>query len=167
MDAIERAVLLREAAVFFCKAMATDSYASSAEAHPIPEMPGWKGYEYREGDFRLLDAYFVHPDTKKSVGFTKIWYKRVLIWWMSYGGYYVKEAIPCLKAALLENYRNGIFNAGRARNGFRLGEYAYHIDTVGRSSFERFIAHEAIHPIKAVGFYPTEGGHDIWGMALI
>ena len=58
---MDREQLLEEAESFFCKAMATDSYASGAKPHAMPAALACKGYEYRAGDFRLLDVYFVHP----------------------------------------------------------------------------------------------------------
>src|SRR3989344_758898 len=160
---MDRNKLLAEAEALFCRGMATDSYASGAKAGLIEYWAGWKGYEYREGDFKLVDMYMVDPDTKKSGGHTHIHYQGRTIWMMSYGGFYKKEAIPCLKSALMANYTKRIFNAGRGQDGHVVGGFRYNIRDRGESSFERFAAHESVRPVEARGYLASEDGHDVWG----
>jgi hypothetical protein len=162
--------LLQMAEAFFCRGMAT-GYASGAEATPIPGEMGWKRYEYREGDLYLEDRYYVDSTSGKSVGETRIYHQNRLIWIMVYGGSYKKEAIPCLKAALMLNYTAGRFYAGRGRASQMRG-YQYNIRSIaGPNSFSHFSAHESImHSVKQSGagsYLESDGNHDVWGMALI
>ena len=166
---MDRNALLAEAQAFFCRGMATGSYASGAKAIPLSGDADWKVFEHynRGRDWYLQDRYYVDPTTDKSVGETRIYYEHQLIWLMSYGGFYKKEAIPCLKAALMANYTKGIFNAGRGKDGYVAGGFRYNIRTQGENSFERFATHESVRPIRVRGYLASEGGHDVWGMALI
>ncbi len=171
---MNRSTLLNQAQAFFCRGMTTDSYASGAPPIGTAGLPKWKGYLYREGDFRLEDTYYVHPSSSKSVGMTRIWCRGEMVWHMSYGGYYAKEATPCLKAALMENYRRGIFLAGRGRDLYQLGNCRYIIRPGAHRSFERFSAQESVVRINAEARDPREpsdttalGGHEVWGMALV
>ena len=164
---MNRKELLADAEKFFCHAMATDSYASGAKANPVERWLGWEGYEFRDGDFRLLDMYTVNPENRKSFGNTYIYYQSKTIWMMSYGGFYKKEAIPCLKAALMANYSRGIFNLGRGPGEYVDGDYVYLIGSGSASSFERFSAHEGIRHKAGQEKLENLGGHDVWGMALI
>ncbi|MSR70630.1 hypothetical protein EXS62_01160 [Candidatus Kaiserbacteria bacterium] len=166
---MDREKLLAEAEAFFCRGMATDSYASGAKAHPVEDWLGWEAYEYREGDLRLVDMYTVDPDTGKSFGNTYIHYQGRTIWMMSYGGFYKKEATPCLKSALMANYTRGIFDMGRGQNGFADGAYIYLIGSYNPScSFERFYAREGIRQHVPGGKeLESVGGHEVWGMAVI
>ncbi len=139
---------------------------------PIEGMPGWKGYEYREAYFILRDRYTVHPETRKTAGYVEIVYQGVTIWFMAYGGFYKKEAIPCLKAALMATYTKGDFYAGRGRDGYVQYGYLYMIATGNddRFGFERFFARERVfRSIEKDGVDVPEslGGHEVWGMALI
>ena len=169
MQVLKRAKLLIEAEHFFCRGMATDSYASGAKASAIEYWSGWKGFEYREGDFKLVDMYTIHPDSKKSGGHTHIHYQGKTIWMMSYGGFYKKDATSCLKASLLLNYGAGIFNFGRGKSMFRLEDYSY--DISGQGDFNRFVANEHVQVLTPRGdhtpTYEPAGGHQVWGMALI
>jgi hypothetical protein len=166
---MERERLLEEAQAFFCRGIATDSYASGAKAAIISGSAEWKGYEYREGGFRLTDMYLVNPETKKSVGQTYILHDSKTIWIMSYGGFYKKEAVPCLKSALMESYLAGVFNAGRGRHMHRLGDCSYEISAQG--TFEHFTARERVQCLVPregrTPVYEPAGEHHMLGMALI
>ena len=175
MDDLQRFSLLTEAHAVFCRGMAV-GYASGAKATSVPGKPGWKYYEYTEGPWYLRDEYYMDPDTGKSVGHVTLERrtedgKFLLVWFTAYGGFYKQEAIPCLKDALLSNYRRGIFNASRGPSRHIKGGYCYDIYPQGSCSFERFVAHESIgHSVKQSGgggVFAHDGGHDIWGMALI
>lgn len=169
MNKLERDNLLAEAQDLFCRGMAV-GYASGAPSGLVFGDTDWKMFGYREGDWRLEDRYYISPTTGKSVGETRIYFERQLIWFMSYGGFYKKEAIPCLKGALMANYKENVFNSGRGKNDFVDGEYIYIIASQGPCSFERFFAREGIRRVQSAqaGTIPEHaGGHDVWGMALI
>ena len=84
--------IIQEAEKVFFKAMRV-GYASGAKAKPIPELPGFKGYRYSEGYFRLLDCYTSSAATGFCFGLKFIWHKEGLIWRMIYDGYYPKKTI--------------------------------------------------------------------------
>ena len=86
---------------------------------------------------------------------------------MFYGGFYPKEAVPCLKAALMANYTKGIFNAGRGKDMYVKGDYIYMIAPQEPCSFERFFAREGIRNKSDDDGLKRAGGHKMWGMALI
>lgn len=98
--------------VFF-RAMMKGYASEGSEKETIPELPGSKTTEYTEGDFRVVDCYFVAPISKQSFGTTIVWYDDEAVWMMQYAGKYVKEAIPFLKWALMETYAKQKFVGGR------------------------------------------------------
>ena len=170
---MDRNELLAEAQAFFCRGMAK-GYAGGAKATLLSGDADWKVYERRNvgKDLYLQDRYYVDPATGKSVGETRIYYEHQLIWFMSYGGFYKKEAIPCLKAALMANYTKGDFYAGRGRDDYTQDRYLYMIttDNADKSGFERFFAREAVFRAEIKDGIETPvslGGHEVWGMALI
>lgn len=97
--------------VFF-RAM-RDGYASGVEKGTITEVPGSKTIRLLYQTWELLDLYVVTPTGEWSGGTTHIFYKGVPVWMMQYMGWYRKEAIPCLKAALSEAYSTFQFFGGR------------------------------------------------------
>lgn len=175
MPEFDRQAFLKEAEAVVLRGLAK-GYASGAKATPVPGKPGWKYYEYAEGPWYLRDEYYVDPVSKKSCGYVVLEhdsaeYPNRLVWFMAYGGFYKKEAIPCLKGALMERYSAGVFNCGRGRLGYTDGTYVYAIQSQGKSSFERFFAHESVMlgTFRDYGgtYYEDAGGHEVWGMALV
>ncbi len=175
---MDRNGLLKEAEAVVLRGLAK-GYAGGAKATPVPFRPGWKFINHDEDGWYLRDEYYVEPETGKSCGHTTL--NRyvedkiaTLVWYMSYGGFYEKEAIPCLKAALMANYTKRIFSAGRGEDMHQVGNYRYIIRWRHTALFEQFSAHETIVRIDQDSKDPREpsattnmGGHDIWGMALI
>lgn len=125
--------MARHALGHFLEAMKT-GYANTPAKGTIAEMPGSKTIEYRHGKWRVFDAYLVTPQSAYSGGSTIIWYGPVPIWMMQYLGHYDKEAIPCLKAALKENYQAGKFRGGRGPEWFVNDGYTY-INVVEHNNF--------------------------------
>jgi len=171
VDGKQRTALLISARLFFCDAMVL-GYAGGAKATPIPDRPNGKYYEHTEGPWYLRDEYEVDPITKKSAGFTFIERNHRRLWFMAYGGFYKKEAVPCLKAALMATYTKSDFYAGRGRDGYTQDGYLYMIATRNSDNFgfERFFAHEAVFRAEIKEGIETPvslGSHDVWGMALI
>lgn len=170
MSKFDRQAFLKEAEAAVLRGLAK-GYASGAKATPVPSKPGWKCYEYSEGLWYLRDAYYVHPVTGKSVGETRMHYcEHHLIWFMSYGGFYKKEAISCLKGALMANYQRGIFNAGRGKDGYQESGYRYGTLSYYTNSFERFFAHESVYSSKTQSgggtIIGSDGAHEVWAWRL-
>ena len=114
----------RHAQVFFFDAM-KEGYAADSEPGTLLQVPGSKTQEYSEGPWRLLDTYLVTPLGDQSGGTTFIWYDDIPIWMMQYIGSYSKEALFCLKIALMENYGKNIFLGGRGPETLLYEGYLY------------------------------------------
>jgi hypothetical protein len=169
---MKRPMVLKQAAQVFCRGMMT-GYVVGAPTTPSHMIPGWKGYEYREDDFRLADIYTV-SQSGPSVGQTHLYYQGSLIWFMSYGGFYKKEAIPALKAALASTYSRSEFNLGRGPLVYRHENYEYILTPGDKQGFSRFSARERIVRIDKEAPDPHDapdstpmGEHEVWGMALV
>lgn len=107
---------------FFFAAM-QDGYAKNnggtkQKKGTILELPGSKTISFVRKDFELLDCWFAPEKTTYSSGQTFIWHKGTLVWAMSYLGQYPEDAIPFLKRALRETYKNREFVGGRGPDLF-------------------------------------------------
>ena len=58
------------------------------------------------------------PNSDFFVGVTKMYYKEILVWWMTYDGSYPSEVIPFLKQAKLKAYTEMSFVGGRGPECF-------------------------------------------------
>lgn len=126
------------------------------------------GLLYRNEWFRVVDRYCV-SEAGKSAGTTTIWFHHDPVWFMSYGGSYLKEDIPFLKNALMRVYSTKQFFGGRGPTSLAQGVshlkdgvlvYANEIEK--DSTFDKFRGKEAI-----IGPVGIRGQHEYWGMALI
>lgn len=132
------------------------------------------GFMHKKDFFRVVDRYCV-SETGKSAGTTTIWFHRDPIWFMSYGGAYLKEDIPFLKNALVSVYSEKQFFGGRGPTSFAQavlhlngGILVYTNEVEKDSTFEKFRGKEAIiGPAKDGGSQEVRGRHDYWGMSLI
>src|SRR3989344_4922518 len=93
----------RQIGIFFFDAM-KQGWATPVKKIPIPQLPGSKSISFRSGELSLLDYYFVTPGFNSSYGTTVIWVAEIPVWIMHYGGFYDKQAISLLKAALRNAY---------------------------------------------------------------
>src|SRR3989344_1373024 len=109
---------------FFFEAMKS-GWAMPVPKSPIPSLPGSKSIPFRIGEYSLLDYYFVAPGSDSSYGTTVIWVAERPFWVMHYGGWYKKEVIPFLKAALRETYSQNQFVGGRGPQRYRNDEYPF------------------------------------------
>ncbi|MBI1984724.1 MAG: hypothetical protein HYS60_01275 [Candidatus Wildermuthbacteria bacterium] len=107
--------------------------AKIAHRITIIGLEGYKGIEWEEGPWRVVDCWTVEQNTQtdmvKSAGFTTIWHKKIPIFVMHYGGAYVKSVVPFLKKALLVNYETSYFEGGRGPSSFQEGSLLYLNDT--------------------------------------
>jgi hypothetical protein len=127
---------------YFMAAM-NAGYAKTPAKGTIVEMPGSKTIEYRCDKWRVLDTYFITPQSEYSGGGTVIWYGPVPVWMMQYLGYYEKEAIPCLKVALAHQYNQEKFNGGRGPDFFHFENYTY-INRVEKNEFRHARGEEMV-----------------------
>ncbi len=131
---------------FFFEAMKS-GWAMPVPKSPIPALPGSKSIPFRLGEYTLLDYYFVAPGSDSSYGTTVIWVAERPFWVMHYGGFYKKEAIQFLKAALRATYSQNQFVGGRGPREYREEGnpllYRNHIES-SANSFARFHGFEDV-----------------------
>ncbi|MEK9174669.1 MAG: hypothetical protein AAB725_01735, partial [Patescibacteria group bacterium] len=128
------------------------------------DLPGYKVMTFEKEKFVLVDSYcksgeFLHS---KSAGTTTIWHDNVPVWWMSYGGYYEKSAIPFLKQSLLLAYGIHEFVGGRGMLFHSDGSMIY-INHPEINEFSFFRGREEVIDLSAGSL----GEHVYWGMSLI
>ncbi|MBI2003669.1 MAG: hypothetical protein HYS78_01695 [Parcubacteria group bacterium] len=131
---------------FFFEAM-KGGWAMPVPKSHIPALPGSKSIPFRIGEYTLLDYYFVAPGSDSSYGTTVIWVTERPFWVMHYGGWYKKEAIPFLKAALRQAYSQNQFVGGRGPNSYHEKGHPFwyrnHIENFA-NSFARFHGFEDV-----------------------
>lgn len=128
---------------FFFNAMVR-GYSSGAPKRDVPDMPGFREIEIREGDFRLLDRYSRYLGTVRSAtGTITIWMKDQPVWTMYYRGSYRKDALPHLRVSLHKAYEERRFEGGRGVLAYTKGLYSY-TNEVARGHFESFSGRENI-----------------------
>lgn len=149
---------------FFFEAM-RQGWATSASKTTIPELPGSKCITYRRGEFILKDCYIVSPDSDKSYGTTFIWIAEKPVWMMHYGGFYVKKAIPLLKAALRSSYLSNKFLGGRGPRRFSLGSPLWYNNLTQShlNKFEAFVGYEEIYEVLESKNEKLLGEHHFFG----
>ena len=146
---------------FFFRAM-SDGWIGSGKAFDCPDAPGYKAYSYRDGDFLLVDRYCSDAESPKSAGTTTIWHKDIPVWFMSYGGWYDKSTIACLKNALTEAYVSNQFVGGRGPLSLAVGPIVY-ANAPRVNDFEKFEGREEIHESETGTLL---GFHEYRGMSL-
>lgn len=150
---------------FFFEGM-REGWAVSASKTAIPELPGSKCITYRRGKFSLKDYYFVSPDSDNSYGTTLIWVAEKPVWIMHYGGFYVKRAIPIMKAALISAYNQNLFIGGRGPKKFRIlgNPMRYNNHTPNHSKkFEAFSGYEEVYEVLESKNEKLLGEHHFFG----
>lgn len=129
---------------FFFEAMKS-GWAMPVTKTPIPGLPGSKSIPFKQGEFSLLDYYFVNPWSNSSYGTTVIWIAENPIWVMHYGGWYDKRAIPFLKRALMRNYSRNVFMGGRGPERLEGEDHTLqYLNRVDKNDFAEFRGYEYI-----------------------
>lgn len=158
-------------------------WASGSRNAVEVEIPGSSGSKevtyitgllYEKEWFRVADRYCV-SEAGKSAGTTTIWFHHDPVWFMSYGGAYLKEDLPFLKSALMRVYSEKQFFGGRGPTTIaqtlphlKEGVLVYANEVEKDSTFERFRGKEAIiGPPIFGGSSEFRGYHDYWGMSLV
>ncbi len=151
-----------EAEAMFFEAM-LQGYVNGAEMVPVAGFPGFKmAPPYVRGPWTVSDPYVNSALRLGSSGTTTIWFRDFPVWTMQYLGWYHKDAIPCLKAALRAAYEKKQFFAGRGPKHFEHEGYLYENTIDPGASFNgQFGCEEIIYSPKN----EVMGGHVIRGMA--
>jgi hypothetical protein len=118
-------------------------YATSATKGSLEALPGSKSILYTHEKWRVLDMYLVTDAGDYSGGMTCMWYNKVPIWTMQYLGHYRVDAIPCLKAALRENYEKQKFYGGRGPEFFHHENYTY-VNRMEENNFAKRVTGEEV-----------------------
>ncbi|MFA5173233.1 MAG: DUF5680 domain-containing protein [Candidatus Paceibacterota bacterium] len=129
----------------------------------IESSDGCNDIVFRDGDFKVVDRFYITPDSDFSAGTTTIFFENKPVWWMAYGGCYPAEAIAFLKMALKENYERGTFLGGRGPKLVEEENFVYR-NEVRMSDFKIFNGRESIVDLEAE---KELGFHEYFGMALI
>ncbi|HEV7449128.1 MAG TPA: hypothetical protein VGP13_01155, partial [Candidatus Paceibacterota bacterium] len=111
---------------FFFEAMSgAESYAGGGEAQPIPDRPGWKGFDVSRDGFRLIDQY-TGTGAGLLTGHTTLWAGDKTMLFVSYGGHYPDDATDALREILGITYQERSFIGGRGRDGLRAKGFVYY-----------------------------------------
>lgn len=172
----KRAEILAGAREAFFHAMSL-GWAAGSKAGVMTDVPGsfggketiyTTGFLYGREWFYAIDRYYV-SGAGKSAGTTTIWFHHDPVWFMSYGGAYLKEDIHFLKDALMRVYSMKQFFGGRgptslakSASHIKNGVLVYANEIEKDSTFDKFRGKEAI-----IGPVGIRGQHEYWGMALI
>lgn len=163
--AMNRSEVLELAQKHFFAAM-LKGWAAGAKGVSGGRLDFRKEIVYRSTPFLVIDSYKVY-ESGKSEGETRISYGSHDVWFMSYGGFYMKKDIQFLKRALMFAYKEPHFYGGRGPLLYHEGEtddtirYVNDLDT--GSTFENFSGTESL---RGPG-QRLRGLHHYWGMALI
>lgn len=132
---------------FFCRAMLV-GYAGGNEPTPDTTEPGigWKYHDYYEGKLALRDKWLARPGSDFSTGYTTIYLESVPVWYTSYSGWYRASAIAFLRAAMTQNYEQGVFLGGRGPDMFTQHPLAYRNSS--RGEFSDFHGIESVWNIE-------------------
>lgn len=104
---------------FFFDAMRS-GWASGIKGNEVHGMPNHRRIEFPDpkGRFLLEERYEVSTDVQSRLqlrlsGSIIIFSHEVEVWSMTYRGKYKKDALPLLRLALMQNYKDSVFVGGR------------------------------------------------------
>ncbi len=152
---------LRARETFFCLLLA--GYATGTEPENFARFEGdtsTKRNIWQDGKGWLgIDEWRTTPLGRGSNGTTSIYYNKVLVWEMQYGGFYPEHVIQFLRNALLENYKNQRWRGGRGPVKYRTGTLRYFNTTEdGLADFSQFSGREVVEELIDGSWEPV-GGH--------
>lgn len=156
-------MIFEEAVRFFCRA-SLSCFASGAKYQQLGDSPWKKHIIVEEGDFKLEDIYWSFSYSPYSTGETVIYCKNQPYWIMQYGGFYLEEAIPCLRSALKEAYASFQFCGGRGLRSHPHGRYLY--TNLYHGDFECFSGREDVFSYVAGSKSEVLGYHTYQGWLL-
>lgn len=134
-----------------------EGYSSNSSRKYLERATGAKLIKFSRDRFVVEDRYWVGNDDYSN-GITLLRRNGTPVWAMSYFGRYDKEAIPCLKAALRQNYSNRIFFGGRGPEKFESDDglvYTNSLEFPG--SFVFFSGREEIRSRGLLGWHNYYG----------
>lgn len=160
---LTRNEILEEAEQIFLRFMA-QGWPSGAEPLLLEDKTG---FLFKQGAFTFLDQWEVNESSGHSADTITIYYQGQLIWFMSYGGYYPKEASTLVKQALLEVYQRYQFVGGRGPTHYASGhlEYFNQVDPMFQG-FKCFSGRDRVID-RSQPSNPEIGWHKYMGIALI
>jgi hypothetical protein len=143
-------------------------------AHPnthkgtIEGLPGSTCIKFEKDGFAVIDCYYSNPGSDLSSGHTLIAYEGIPVWAMHYDGFYKKQAMPFLMAALLDAYvaRQFIGGRGAACRSFDGGRLVYVNEVDEASCFASFSGKEYVYGYSGPDRICL-GTHRYFGHALI
>ncbi|MFC1594804.1 DUF5680 domain-containing protein [Patescibacteria group bacterium] len=153
---------IKEIMHIFFSAMKVGYAKDKTKGLKMPNLPMSRSNRFQEGDFTLLDYWFA-TYSQKSFGQTVIWYMEIPVWMMTYFGTYEEEAIPFLKKALYEAYKNDEFFGGRGPQSFTDDDMTYY-NVIRQIGFDKFNGYEAIMHTR---HGRSLGWHEYHGMVLL
>ncbi|MFA6354495.1 MAG: hypothetical protein WCX12_02310 [Candidatus Paceibacterota bacterium] len=166
----EKLYSVQEIMTVFLKAMRV-GYAGSAEVTKgICHLPCSRVIDFEDGDFRVVDFWFVAPDSNYSFGQTIVFHNNLPVWEMSYQGWYSPEAVPFLKSVLRTVYESGIFFGGRGPSYVSAREpgLCYKNVTEAGSNFISFRGREEVRAMgDGGGVGDLLGEHSYQGLLLM
>lgn len=134
-------IAIDEVQTFFFRAM-REGYAKNDSTKIVTDSTGWKKFVFQDGSWNLIDSWIVGGGY--SSGTTLIFFNKVPVWQMHYGGKYSEECISCLKKALLKAYQDNLFCGCRGPLNFEDQGWSYQ-NLVNRGSvFQFFSGRESI-----------------------
>lgn len=103
-----------------------------------------KRFMFTDHSFRVEDKWTSISGNKHSFGRTLITYNGMPVWYMQYAGWYEDVALPLLKTALSESYRDRLFLGGRGPRR-HCGEGLVYLNALkANGSFVAFSGRECI-----------------------
>ena len=152
--------------VFF--AAMQNGYAGGASKSIISELPGSKVIRYKQGDFEVVDCYFVTPHSDFSFGTTTIYYQGNAVWMMQYRGRYPKDMISFLKQALRQTYDKSEFVGGRGPAEYAEGDNSglVYVNKLMSADWRNFSGREEIWHNHGQGS-TLKGWHEYAGLLLV
>ena len=164
---------LSQVEALFFTAMQAGYAVEGAKKVKIVDRPGYKEIRFQDGDFLLIDGWWINKDSDKSAGTTTICHQGNPVWFMSYGGYYPESAIPFLKGALGHQYCcEKVFIGGRGPARCLVsdlplsdGPDLIYVNEC-QGDFGHFSGKERILAPQPLAGEVLVGYHEYWGMGL-
>lgn len=140
--------LARRIREFFFLSRTLASWEAGFEGIEIPDKPGWKGIDFRDGSFHFRQEYSIlEPKSQRFVSSSTISFQEEPKWRMKCGGRRNEMTKSFLERALMSNYLNGVFIGGRGPEKFLhpdFPDYAY-ANNIFSNAFGGFHGHDQVH----------------------
>lgn len=142
-------------------------YATDTEPEIITRFDGDRGTKRNTwnglGGWLGIDEWRTSPLGDGSNGTTSIYYNKMLVWEMQYGGAYPEEVIPFLRRTLAITYTQRVWCGGRGPESHHDGPLSYH-NEIEYGDFANFKGEETIFRLDdekgdtELGYHSYRGG---------